>query len=113
MEDANISPKAAKPDMTPYIAHIVESMFVATADQNYILARHAFFNEFDVDFFWLSLHALEKYMKATLLLNGQSAKEFGHDLTMLYSQVRTLHLDYGPLSKPLIEDAEWCDEPFD
>lgn len=35
---------------------------------NYVGARAAFFERRDYDFWWLTLHAVEKYLKATLLL---------------------------------------------
>jgi HEPN domain-containing protein len=77
-------------------------MFLETADENYIVARWAFLHRLYVDFFWLSLHAVEKYFKAILLINGKSAKGFGHDIERLHSEVRSLdsRLDFGPLDKP-------------
>jgi hypothetical protein len=69
---------------TPYANAITKCMFVSTADQNYMLARVAFFDGLDLDFFWLSLHALEKYYKAALLMNGQEAKSYGHNLVELH-----------------------------
>lgn len=52
---------------------IINELFIATADDNYVLARWQHLN---VDFFWLAVHALEKYLKAVLLLNGKSAKPY-------------------------------------
>jgi len=92
-----------------YKTQIARRMFVATADDNYILARIAFFNELDWDFFWLGLHALEKYFKATLLMNDRSAKIGGHDLLSLYRQ--TLEIDprmkLPELKDPKIEGLHW------
>lgn len=75
-------------ESTFWMNEIARQMFVATADQNYILARTAYFNELDVDFFWLSAHALEKYLKAILLLNGRSAKNYGHNIIDLYEDAK-------------------------
>jgi HEPN domain-containing protein len=63
---------------------VVTEMFVDTADQNYLIARWAYHRGLFIDFFWNSVHALEKFFKASLLLNGKSAIGFGHDLTRLY-----------------------------
>jgi len=52
-------------------------MFLATADQNYIIARWAALNDLYLDFFWMGLHAVEKYLKAFLLFNGESAICYG------------------------------------
>jgi hypothetical protein len=46
------------------------------------------------DFLWMSVHCLEKYMKAVLLLNGKSSHGYGHDLSKLYPKVKALA---GPL----------------
>ena len=102
---APTSPQDAHP---AYKAQIARRMFVATADNNYILARIAWFNELDWDFFWLGLHAVEKYLKATLLMNDRSAKG-GHDLLTLYR--RTLEIDdrlaLPELVAPGIENVFW------
>ncbi|MGR8963757.1 hypothetical protein [Rhizobium leguminosarum] len=66
-------------------SQIVHRMFVATADENYILARLAFQQRFAFDFLWLSLHALEKYFKAIRLLNGMPRMD-GHDIASLHAE---------------------------
>ena len=53
---------------------VVRTLFVDAADENYITACWCFVEGLNVDYFWLSVHALEKYMKADLLLNGHSSK---------------------------------------
>jgi len=53
---------------------IVRVSFVDTADDNYIASRWCFVEGLKIDYFWLAVHALEKYMKAVLLLNGKSGK---------------------------------------
>src|SRR4051794_6589074 len=80
---------------------IARMMFLKTADNNYIMARKAFFGNIILDFLWLSLHSIEKYLKATLLLNDKSAK-YGHDIVRLYEEVRSLdeRISFGPLVKP-------------
>ncbi|GIL38143.1 hypothetical protein [Roseiterribacter gracilis] len=97
-------------EIRPHTDAIVNRMFTTTADQNYILARVAFVAKLDWDFFWLSLHALEKYMKATLLLNGLAAnRNRGHDLIALYKEIKKIdrRLEYGPFVQPPYEGFFW------
>jgi hypothetical protein len=102
-------------EIAPYTNDIARRMFIATADQNYMLARAAFFSELDLDFYWLSLHALEKYFKAILLLNGRSVKKHGHDLIKLHASVRTLHpdLSFGPFIDPHVDAVLWRNTTVD
>jgi HEPN domain-containing protein len=69
---------------------IIEDIFVRTADENYITARWCAFNSLQVDFFWLSVHALEKYMKAVILVNGGSVVDKSHDIVELFDDVKSL-----------------------
>jgi hypothetical protein len=98
-----------------HVCEIARRMFVSTADNNYILARSAFFNELDFDFYWLSLHALEKYFKAILLMNGKKAKDHSHDLLKLHAAVMKLdhRLPIGPLVDPKIDDVFWRNWPVE
>ncbi|MCY4560069.1 MAG: hypothetical protein OXF79_27655 [Chloroflexi bacterium] len=105
---------------------VVRSLFIDTADDNYIAARWCFVEGLNVDYFWLSVHALEKYMKAALLLNGRSSKEYApqngnprqykHDITALYEQIGDFASDLLPskLNKPSeLELHHWRDETPD
>jgi hypothetical protein len=44
--------------------NLVLELFVRTADENYVTARWCAINQLNTDFLWLSVHALEKYLKA-------------------------------------------------
>jgi hypothetical protein len=89
-------------------SNLVQDLFVRTADENYITARWCVFNHLHIDFFWLGVHALEKYMKAVLLLNGFSSikdrngEKYGHDIIRLYAQVESFAAELLPslLEKP-------------
>ena len=94
-----------------------------TADDNYIAARWCFVEGLNVDYFWLSVHALEKYMKAALLLNGRSAKgyrdragcyqRFGHNIDTLYGQVGSIATGLLPdtvVRPDMLEFDSWRDE---
>jgi hypothetical protein len=79
-------------------------MFVRSADENYITARWAAMHHFHSDFAWLSVHALEKYLKATLLSNGCSTigngsknHKWGHCIVDLGREVVKIAADLVPL----------------
>ena len=67
-----------------YINSIVKSFFVDTADHNYILARWSFLHHLHRDFYWNSLHCLEKYLKASLVLNGISVSNQSHAIHEMF-----------------------------
>jgi hypothetical protein len=69
---------------------LVLELFVRTADENYITARWCAFNLLNTEFLWLSVHVLEKYLKAVLLVNGKSSKSYGHDIERLYRDVKSI-----------------------
>lgn len=98
-----------------YCNEVAYRMFVATADGNYILARSAFFLGLPFDFYWLSVHALEKYYKAILLMNGHSAKTDKHNIVKLHKKIRELEprLEIETLADPHIDHLRWSEEPFD
>jgi hypothetical protein len=54
--------------------NLVLELFVRTADENYLTARWWAVNHLNTDFLWLSVHVLEKYLKAVLLLSGGSCR---------------------------------------
>ncbi len=81
---------------------LVHELFVRTADENYITARWCALNLLQTDFLWLAVHALEKYLKAVLLLNGKSAKTYSHDIVGHYAAATIIagSLLPGALQKP-------------
>lgn len=77
-------------DKTPYINDFANRSFRDYADQDYIMARIAYRKEFDQQFRWCSLQALEKYLKAILIYNRVSAKGIGHDLVEAVKRVQNI-----------------------
>jgi len=75
---------------TPYINDFANRSFRDSADQDYIMARIAYRKEFDQQFRWCSLQALEKYLKAILIYNRVSAKGLSHNLTKALERVRNI-----------------------
>lgn len=110
-------------ELDAYKNSITKRLFIDTADDNYILARWCYFHALNVDFSWLAVHCLEKYMKAALLMNGHSAigytdtagkkHEFSHNIVLLYERVCTFASELLPatLVKPNgVESAMWSAE---
>jgi len=95
---------------------IIKELFIATADDNYIAARWCFHQGLNVDFFWLAVHCLEKYLKASLLLNGKSAKGYSHNIVELFKMVKPLAPELLPerLEKPNdMPPGYWHAETFE
>lgn len=81
---------------------VVTHLFVDPADQDYILARMSYYGKMINSFFWSGGQAIEKYLKASLLLNGKSAKDYKHNLVKLFEAVNEYASDLFPerLTKP-------------
>jgi hypothetical protein len=100
---------------------IVTETFVDTADQNYLIARWAYHRGMFTDFFWNSAQSLEKYFKASLLLNGLSGttdsdkKTYNHNLVRLLDAVSSYAGDLIPndLEQPKqLSGIHWRKETF-
>lgn len=92
--------------------NLVHELFVRTADENYVTSRWCAINRLNTDFLWLAVHALEKYLKAVLLVNGRSSKRYSHDIVRLYAEVKTLAGPLLPdnLTKPAdLDTPHWLD----
>jgi len=92
---------------------IVRELFIDTADDNYVAARWCFHEGLNVDFFWLAVHCIEKYLKAALLLNGHTSKSYRHNIIKLYQAVKPLAPELLPddLNKPETMPADlWRNE---
>ncbi|MDA9408901.1 hypothetical protein [Bradyrhizobium sp. CCBAU 45384] len=104
---------------------IAQELFIKTADENYVTARFCFANELNVDFFWNAVHGLEKYLKAALLMNGRSGKDFPdggkrrlfrHNIVELLDAVRPLAPELIPstLVRPdVLPEPYWREEPIE
>jgi len=65
---------SATDEFTTIKHDIAKELFLKTADQTCVVAHWCFLNRLYLDFYWNALHALEKHLKAVLLMNGLSAK---------------------------------------
>jgi HEPN domain-containing protein len=59
---------------------LVREALVDMADRDYLAARICWRTRLPEQFLWNALQAIEKQLKAILVLNDQSAKGLGHDL---------------------------------
>ncbi|WP_099238997.1 HEPN domain-containing protein [Synechococcus sp. BDU 130192] len=69
--------------------HFASRSLRDTADKDYIASRAAYRMQLDQQFLWLGLQSIEKYFKAILLFNGQSAKT-GHDLNKALNRINKM-----------------------
>ena len=68
---------------------VIMRMFFAPADETYLLARFSVLAGLHDSFAWLANHAIEKYLKAAILVRGGSIKDkkgkiIAHDTIGLY-----------------------------
>ncbi|GAW34121.1 hypothetical protein RA2_01166 [Roseovarius sp. A-2] len=102
--------------LTHFQSVFADKFFVVPADQNYFLARFTKTYGLHAEFWWQSLQAVEKVLKAGLILNGVSVKRgYSHDLERLWDK----HLQtFGDLSvrslpKPkALGDQHWHNRPL-
>ena len=87
--------------------------FATPADEDYLVARWALTNGFPPTFFWHAAQAIEKYLKACLLANETSTKEFNHRLNDLYEKYCEIYgaLAVNGLSRPdFFPEGFWGDD---
>ncbi len=83
--------------------------FRDTADRDYIHARLAYRTKLIPQFYWSSLHCLEKYMKCTLLLNRIVSKGIKHEITTAIERLKDnniFNIELTNQTKEFIEKLE-------
>jgi HEPN domain-containing protein len=65
----------------------VITSFRDVADDDYVAARAAYRLELNEPFLWLALQAVEKYLKAVLILNRRSTIGLNHDVTKAFQHL--------------------------
>lgn len=76
-----------------YATEVVCESFIFTADRDYLTARFAFFQKQSHLFLWSAAQAIEKYLKANLLLLGGGSIEKTHHHAKLANTLRKSHAD--------------------
>lgn len=74
-----------------YATEIVVESFIFTADRDYLTARFAFFQKQSHLFLWSAAQAIEKYLKANILLIGSGNVKRIHHQTTLANALRKSH----------------------
>lgn len=92
--------KESEIEFESYKKKLIKEIFVDTADEDYAVARWLFLNYLPRQFFWSASQALEKYLKAVLLLKGRSVKDYNHKLVDLYAEV--MRHDNGAIPTKLV-----------
>lgn len=77
--------KNTKHNIEKNIVDVIYESFVVTADQDYFTARLLAYNGLHRAFYWAAAQSIEKYLKAFLLFNGKSVKNYkSHPLDKLF-----------------------------
>lgn len=79
----------AQADIERYIVNVICESFVEPADEDYVTARLLAQKGMHRAFFWAASQALEKYLKAFLLMRGASVNQDrfkGHPIATLYDE---------------------------
>ncbi len=94
-----------------HVVNVIYESFVVTGDQDYLMARMLAQNGLPRGFFWAASQALEKYLKAFLLMKGYGVTNFnGHLLKKLFEAANNIdsslaNLDIHPHKSIFIEPS--------
>lgn len=86
----------------PILNDIAKRSFRDVADDDYITARLCYINRLYPQYIWHSQQCIEKYLKAILLFNKQSAKKLGHNLQKAHERILN---SLSPLGLNLTDDV--------
>ncbi|WP_417527770.1 HEPN domain-containing protein [Marinomonas shanghaiensis] len=76
-----------KDHLNSFVNDYAVRCFRDVADQDYITARVCFREGLMIQFNWMALQAVEKYLKAILLFNRVSSSKISHSLKKAYEEV--------------------------
>ncbi|MBB1332465.1 HEPN domain-containing protein [Pseudoalteromonas sp. SR44-5] len=82
-------PETMQADIEKYIVKVITDSFVKPADEDYVTARFLAQKGMYRAFFWAASQALEKYLKAFLLMRGIAVNEKrfrGHPIVALHQE---------------------------
>lgn len=85
------------PENCIYTRHSIWRMYRDAADHDYLLARFSARSNLLYQFWWNAEQAIEKYLKAALLLNGISTLEHGHKLEKMFKIAQGFSGDLLPV----------------
>lgn len=87
----NLLPQKQRERFERYATEIVCESFIFTADRDYLTARFSFFQKQSHLFLWSAAQAIEKYLKANILLLGSGCIKRTHRHTDLANALRESH----------------------
>lgn len=103
-------------DLNHFKSVVAHQFFVEPGDRNYSVARFCRLSNLYEEYWWQILQMVEKYLKATIILNGGSAKATGHDLKNLLEKHSQFLKSDGikRLDKPEgLRSELWSDKPIE
>ena len=68
----------------------IAGSFRDVADADYLAARACWRRDLGLQFYWMALQAVEKYLKGILLFHRESAKDLSHDICKSLARVKKL-----------------------
>jgi len=86
---------------------LVKRIYIDTADEDYIVARWLFLNGLHRYFFWSASQALEKYLKAALLLNGRKISTTNHKLISMFLTLKSFAVGLIPVVLDPPSEVKW------
>lgn len=90
----------------------VDRQFLSMGDQDYISARQAYWNKLSYPFVWLAGQAIEKHLKASLLVRREKIKK-NHDLVWHFNKLNSLQsFEKKELLLPILDSEELFSEGF-
>lgn len=86
IEHSHVYGEKAVVEITSNIKSIIYDIFLYTADEDYLQARFLALHGQQRLFYWSACQCIEKYLKAILLLSGESVKDSSHDICNLFQK---------------------------
>jgi len=93
-----------------FAVKVIYESFIVPADEDYLMSRLLAQKKFYRGFYWAAAQAVEKYLKAFLLMNGEGVKKYrGHSIKALFEAATKIDttisaLDILPHNTILIDD---------
>ncbi|MEI2636915.1 MAG: HEPN domain-containing protein [Methylotenera sp.] len=84
-DDVKHFPDEVRSAAERYIVDVIYESYVVTADEDYLMARLLARKGLYRGFFWGAAQAIEKYLKAILLMNGVAINDYQHHINKLFS----------------------------
>lgn len=92
------------------VVNVIYQSFVITADQDYLMSRLLAQKGLVRGFYWAAAQAIEKYLKAFLLMNGEGVKNFkGHPLKRIFEAASRIDSSIAEINILPHQDIEVVD----